>query len=107
MNHIRSILLAAAAIGAVSIGSASAMPFTTLSPALAAGDVQNVRLVCDQRGRCYETARRYRSTNRYYAPGPRYYNDGPQYYAAPQYQYRYRSQPFVGVGIGPFGVHAW
>jgi hypothetical protein len=106
MNHIRSILLAAAAIGAVSIGSASAMPFTTLSPALAAGDVQNVRLVCDQRGRCYNTAR-YRTAPRYYAPSARYYNDGPQYYAAPQYRHQYRSQPLVGVGVGPFGLHAF
>ncbi len=105
MKRITSILLAVAAIGAVSIGSASAMPLTIMSPALAAGDVQNVRLVCDQRGRCYNTVRSYRTTRRYYAPAPRYYDDAPQYYAAPRYQYRER--PFVGVGIGPFGVQVW
>ena len=105
MKHIASILLAVATIGAVSIGSASAMPSTTLSPALAAGDVQDVRLVCNQNGRCYNTVRRYRAAPRYYAPGPRYYNDGPQYYAGPHY--RYRERPFVGVGIGPLGVQIW
>ena len=105
MKHITSMLLAAAAISAVSIGSVSAMPLTALSPALAAGDVQNVRLVCDQFGRCYNTARSYRMMPRRYAPGPRYYNDRPYYYAAPQY--RYRSRPFVGIGIGPLGIQAW
>ena len=61
MRILTMTLLAAAAIGAVSIGSASAMPFG--NPASAQDSlVQDVRVVCDRAGRCYNTNRnaRYR-----------------------------------------------
>ena len=80
MKNITMILLAAAAMGAVSIGSASAMPFSNLSAALGENDVQDVRLVCGRYHRCYNTygyrygyAPRYASP--YYAPG--YYGGYP------------------------------
>ena len=91
-------LLAASAIGAVSIGSASAMPFA--NPASAQESlVQDVRLVCDRFGRCYNTNR-----GRYYAP--RYgYRSGYRGHRA----YGYNRGPGVGIGVGPvgIGVRAW
>ena len=109
MNNVTRTLFAAVAIGVVSIGSASAMPLDRLSPALAVSNAQNVRIVCDENGQCYNTARTNRSIRRHQAL--RYYDDsqyyaGPQhgYFAAPQYQ---QYAPFVGVGIGPFGANGW
>lgn len=108
MKNITRTLLAAAAMGAVSIGGASAMPLTNLSTAAGTTDVQNVRVVC-RNGHCYNTARVYRSVRRGYAP--RYYG-AQQYYAGPQYgyggpQYGYYGGPRVGFGIGPFGFGVW
>jgi hypothetical protein len=105
MKNITMTLLAAAAIGAISIGGASAMPFNNLSAALGESHVQDVRLVCDRFGRCYNTRRAYRHSRTYYAP--RYYNGGAYYgrsgyYAGPGYGYY--GGPRVGVGIGPFGL---
>jgi hypothetical protein len=108
MKNVTLILLAATAIGAVSMGSATAMPFNNLSAAPGESQVQNVRIVCDRYQRCYNTNRGYRSARPYYAP--RYDNyGGPAYgYAAPGYGYAapgygYYGAPRVGVGIGPFG----
>jgi hypothetical protein len=103
MKSLAMTLLAATAIGAFSIGSASAMPFNDVSAAaLGESQVQNVRVVCDRYRRCYNTGRVYRSA-RPYAYAPRYsseYYDGP-HYAAPAYGYY--GGPRVGIGIGPFG----
>jgi hypothetical protein len=117
MKNITLTLLAAAAIGAASIGSASAMPFNDGSAALGESHVQNVRVVCDQYQRCYDTARAYRSAGPNYAPryngynsynsynnSPAYYG-GPSDYAAPGYGYY--GGPGVGIGIGPFGFGVW
>ncbi len=112
MNNITKTLLATVALGAVSIGSASAIPLDRLSGVLGVSDVQNVRVVCNQNGQCYNTARR--SARRAYAP--RYYDArqhyaAPQYYAAPEYyggpQYGYYGAPQLGVGVGPFGFRVW
>jgi hypothetical protein len=98
MKNITMILLAAAATGAVAIGSASAMPFDNLSTALGESDVQNVRLVCGRHHRCYNTygTYGYGYASPYYAPG--YYGGYP--YGGYGYGY---GRPFVGIGIGPFG----
>jgi hypothetical protein len=108
MKNITLTLLAAAAIGAASIGSASAMPFNNVSAALGESHVQDVRVVCDQYQQCYNTGRAYRSARPNYAPryydSPTYYG-GPGYYAAPGYGYY--SGPRVGIGIGPFGFGMW
>jgi hypothetical protein len=98
MKNITTILLAAAAMGAVSIGSASAMPFGNLSASLGESDVQDVRLVCGRYHRCYNTYG-YRYASPYYAPG--YYGGYP--YGGYGYGYGY-GRPFVGIGIGPFGL---
>jgi hypothetical protein len=63
--------------------------------------VQDVRVVCDRHGRCYNTARTNRRARSYYAPG--YYNPG--YYRGPGYGYY--GGPSVGIGVGPIGVGVW
>ena len=111
MKNLALTLLAATAIGAASIGSASAMPFNNLPAALGESPVQNVRVVCNQNGQCYNTNRGNRSARTYYAPRSydspalwRYGGNG--YYAAPSNGYYYGG-PRVGLGIGPFGFGVW
>jgi hypothetical protein len=95
MKNVTLSLLAAAAIGAISIGSASAMPANNLA-GLGESQLQDVRLVCDSFGRCYNTRRR-----AYYSQ--RYYDDG--YYG--RSRYGYYGGPGVGIGVGPFGFRTW
>ena len=100
MKNVTLSLLAAAAIGAISIGSVSAMPVNNLA-GLGENHFQGVRLVCDRFGRCYNTRRAYRP---YYAQGYRsaclrllwsawlrlLWSPGYGYYGGPR------------VGVGPF-----
>ena len=99
MKNMTLSLLAAAAIGAISIGSASAMPINNLT-GVGESHLQDVRLVCDSFGRCYNTRRSY-SSRSYYAQ--RYYDDG--YYG--RSRYGYYGGPRVGIGIGPVGIGVW
>jgi hypothetical protein len=98
-NMVISLAIGAGAIFASS--AANAAPITTGVAMLPNDNIENVRLVCDQFGRCYRTR-----GGRYgygYAPG--YYGGyGPGYYGgyAPGYYGGYG--PGVGIGIGPFGV---
>ena len=88
-NMVISLALGAGAIFASP--AADAAPLTKGVSMLPNGNVENVRLVCDQVGRCYRTrgGRRVIYGNSYgYAPG--YYGGG--------------YGPGVGVGIGPVGV---
>ena len=64
---------------ALSAGSASAMPFGLATKADIASNAEQVRLVCDQYGRCYRT-------------GPRYYGYG---------------RPFVRPGYGRGWHRGW
>ena len=101
MKNVTRIVLAAAAIGISSIGSVSAMPVNNLA-GVGERHVQDVRLVCDRYGRCYNTRRAYRSTP-YYGGG--YYSGyGPGYYGP---GYGYYGGPRVGIGVGPFGFRVW
>jgi hypothetical protein len=105
MTNLKLTLLAAAAIGAVSIGGASAMPFSKAPAAIGDSHVQDIRVVCDDNGRCYNTRRTYRRSYSYgpgYAPG--YYNNGG-YYARPAYGYN--DGPRLGIGVGPIGLGIW
>jgi hypothetical protein len=109
-KNVTLSFLAAAAIGTISIGSVSAMPANNLA-GLGESHFQDVRLVCDRYGRCYNTRRAYRSysyAQPYYGGG--YYSGyGPGYYSggyAPGYYgpgYGYYGGPRVGIGVGPFG----
>lgn len=105
MKNITLGLLAAAAIGAVSIGSASAMPFSSAA-ALGESHVQDVRLVCDRFGRCYNTNRGAYRSRSYYAP--RHRSRGYHSYGHSRHR-GYDRGPRVGIGIGPvgIGVRAW
>ena len=97
MRAFSLALFAASAIGAVSIGSASAMPFA--NPASAQESlIQDVRVVCDRFGRCYNTNRHY--GHRY---GHRY---GPVRLSRLRWQcaYGYHRGPSVGIGVGPVGI---
>lgn len=90
-------LLAASAMGVVSIGSAAAMPFT--NPALSQESlVQDVRVVCDRFGRCYNTNR----NARYYAPRSHRYGYRSGYRG--NRSYGYHRGPSVGIGVGPVGI---
>ena len=97
-------LLTAAAVGAVAcatIGGAGAMPFNSNAAVQSDSLVQDVRVVCNRNGNCWNTGgRSYRTVRRGYAPG---YRRG--YYDEPRYGYGggYYGGPRVGVGIGPFG----
>ena len=97
MKVLSLALLAASVIGAASIGNAAAMPLT--NPALTHDSlVQEIRVVCDRFGRCYNTNRR----ARIYAPrSNRYgYRSGYRNNRA----YGHRRGPSVGIGVGPGGV---
>ncbi|WP_407180247.1 hypothetical protein [Bradyrhizobium sp. STM 3562] len=80
-----------AGIGALSAGSAKATDLLGSSGYSNPDPVQQVRLVCDDMGRCYHTR------------GHAYsYDYGPRY----RYERRYyREEPRAGIGIyGPGGV---
>jgi len=104
MKNVTLSLLAATAMGAISIGSGSAMPVSNLA-GLSESHVQDVRLVCDRFGRCYNTRRAYRSypyAQRYYGePSYGYYSGYGRGYYGPGYGYY--GGPRVGIGVGPFG----
>ena len=106
MKNMTLSLLAAAAISTISIGSVSAMPVNNLA-GLGESHFQDVRLVCDRFGRCYNTRHAYRSypyARRYYG-GPGYYSGyGPGYYSGYGPGYGYYGGPRVGIGVGPVGL---
>jgi hypothetical protein len=91
-------------IGAMLASGASAAPLSAGLSISPDNGIENVRLVCDDSGRCYRTQggrrvvveRNYDSYN--YAPRERYierrgYRDG-----------YYNDGPSVGIGVGPAGV---
>ena len=90
MKNMTLTLLATAAMGAVSIGSASAMPMGNITAGLGTSLVQDVRVVCNRNGQCYNTRGAYRS-GRYYR-GRGYYGNHYGYYSGPRF------------GFGPFGI---
>jgi hypothetical protein len=101
-------LVVSLAIGAGALFStgASAAPLSFVPSASADTGIENVRLVCDDYGRCYRTrgGRRVVIQQEYgdsynYAPRERYierrgYYDGGYYDNAPG----------VGIGVGPVGI---
>jgi hypothetical protein len=97
-------LIVSLAIGASALlaSSANAAPLSNGLVVMPDSDIENVRMVCDESGRCYRTRggrrvvvdREYGDSYNYYAPRERYierrryYDDGPS----------------VGIGVGPGGV---
>lgn len=103
MRIFTSGLLAASAISLALLGSASAAPIgpkALIDEAVA----QQVAVVCDRSGRCYETNRRRANS---YGPRARsrsHRNARPAYrqgYRANRYEQR---SPGVGIGVGPYGL---
>lgn len=95
----RMLLIAAA--GAFLATSASAAPLISLTSAVTPASLtENVRLVCNEYGRCYRS--RGYAARRYYRNS---YGYQPQVYAEPSYGYSQRgygySQP--GYGNGYYG----
>jgi hypothetical protein len=91
-------LAACAAVSAFGIGSASAFPAAPLGQV--ASPVEQVRLVCNEWGRCWRTGPRY---YRYGYYGPRrygYYGPGYGYYRP---RYGYYGGPGVAFGGPGFG----
>ena len=86
-----AMLASLAAAGTIVTSAASAMPLSNLSATVQSDEaIQEVRLVCNEWGRCWRTGPRYG----YYAPrayyGPRY-----GYYGRP-----YRPYGYYGGGPG-------
>jgi hypothetical protein len=87
--------------GALFATAASAAPLTSGIAIMPDNGIENVRMVCNEEGRCWRErgARRVIVEDSYgYAPRERYierrgYNDG-----------YYNSGPSVGIGVGPGGV---
>ncbi len=104
MTNLKLAMLAAAAIGAATIGSASAMPLNK-SPALGESPVHNARVVCNSDGICWNTnnkRRTWRSTRHHHHVQPHYAYDQPYY----GYQHDGYRAPRAGFTVGPFGIYA-
>jgi hypothetical protein len=98
---MRKALLGLAAAGAVSvlgIGAASAFPMAPLGEV--ASPVEQVRLVCNEWGRCWRTGPRYYRYGGYYGPR-RYYGPRYGYYGGPRYGYY--GGPGIALGGPGFG----
>ena len=102
-------LLGGAAILGLASTAASAMPLGIVTAAQDDGLKQNVRLVCDNWGRCYRTGPRYRYVRRHYIapdhyyPGPTVGFGHPAYSYGPNYAW---GAPSIGFGFG-FGPRRW
>jgi hypothetical protein len=100
MTNLKLTMLAAAAIGTAMIGSASAMPLTGLKALQGQSLAQDVRIVCNQYGTCWDT----RNTRRTWRSSRHHRQRYAQpYYGQPYYGYQ---QPRAGVSFGPFGIYA-
>jgi hypothetical protein len=75
MTQLKTILLVAAGVGGLS-ASAAASPMN-VSTVQQSSPVQNARMICDDRGRCFETR-------------GRVYRDYDEDYVAPRRSYEYR-----------------
>ena len=88
--------------GALLASSANAAPLSNGITVMPNNGIENVRLVCDEFGRCYRThggrrvvvERGYGDSYNYYAPRERYI----------ERRGYYDSGPSVGIGVGPGGV---
>lgn len=87
-----AMLATLAAAGTIVTSAASAMPLSNLSASVQSDEaIQQVRLVCDDWGRCWRTGPR-----RHFG-----YYGGPSYYAP---RYGYYGRPYRPYGYGAPGV---
>ena len=95
------VISLAIGVGALLSSGANAAPLAVNPSMLPDNGVENVRLVCDEFGRCYRT----RSGRRVVIE--RDYGDSYNYAPRERYIERrgyYDSGPSVGIGVGPGGV---
>ena len=100
---IISLALGATALFATAAGAAPLSSGLTLAPD---ANVENVRLVCDEYGRCFrQRGRRVIIQDSYnYAPRERYIERRGYYNDRPYNDRPYNDGPRFGVGVGPGGV---
>ena len=99
-NAVISLVIGA---GALFASGANAAPLPTGLTTLPGNGVENVRLVCDDYGRCYRS----RSARRVIVqPDYDSYNYAPRYVERRGYYDGgyYNGGPSVGIGVGPGGV---
>jgi hypothetical protein len=97
-------LIVSLAIGASALlaSSANAAPLLNGLAVMPDSNIENVRMVCDESGRCYRTRggrrvvveREYGDSYNYYAPRERYI----------ERRRYYDDSPSFGIGVGPGGV---
>jgi hypothetical protein len=101
MNKV--IISLAIGAGALFATVASAAPLSNGIAVMPDNGIENVRMVCDENGRCWRQRGQRRvvveDSYNYYAPRERYierrgYDNGGYY----------NSGPSVGIGVGPGGV---
>lgn len=97
MSKVKLTLFAAAAALAASAGGASAMQINGSLAAQNDSLVENVRIICNDRGRCWEVRRGHRV---YVAP-PRH-----RHVHRHHRHHRHHHDHHRGVGIGPVGIYA-
>jgi hypothetical protein len=96
------IVSLALGVGALLATGANAAPLSNGIAVMADNGIENVRMVCDDLGRCYRTRggrrviveREYGNSYNYYAPRERYI----------ERRGYYDTGPSVGIGVGPGGV---
>ena len=89
--------------GALFASTANAAPLSNGLSVMPDNGVENVRMVCDEFGRCYRT----RGGRRVIVERSYGYGDSYNYYPRDRYyghQGYYDSGPRVGIGVGPGGV---
>ena len=98
----KTILGVAASVSVLAFGTGVASAFPVAPIAQAASPVEQVRLVCDEWGRCWRTGPRY---YRYGYYGPRYYGPGYGYPGYGYYgpRYGYYGGPGIALGGPGFG----
>ncbi len=100
MNKV--IIAVAVGAGALFATAATAAPLTKGIAAMPHNGIENVRMVCDESGRCWRQrgARRVVVEESYnYAPRERYIERRGYYDRG-----YYNDGPSVGIGVGPGGV---
>jgi len=95
----KTILGVAASASVLAFGAGVASAFPVAPIGQAASPVEQVRLVCNEWGRCWRTGPRYYRYG-YYGPR-RYYGPGYGYYGRP---YGYYGGPGVAFGGPGFGL---
>lgn len=108
MSYFVRCMSAAAVLATMMVGPVSAVSMAKISAPTAAAPplVENVHLICDRYGRCYNSRRyvqrRYVQRRYFTAPGYSNYGYGPGYGYGSGYGY---GGPSISFGFGGYGHH--